>query len=168
MSAAAFKKRFLPLSRRMYWTAWQMTGNVQEAEDLVQEAYLKLWTKRELIEDIKNAEAYCTTLIKNLYLNQVRRKQLPISSEPSDELIVAAENENNIEDKLEEREESLQVKWLIEHLPEQQRKIITLHDMEDMSNEEIQERTGLQPTNIRVLLSRARKTIRERLIKGSI
>lgn len=145
-----------------------MTGNVQEAEDLVQEAYLKLWTKRELIEDIKNAEAYCTTLIKNLYLNQVRRKQLPISSEPSDELIVAAENENNIEDKLEEREESLQVKWLIEHLPEQQRKIITLHDMEDMSNEEIQERTGLQPTNIRVLLSRARKTIRERLIKGSI
>lgn len=168
MSAAAFKKRFLPLSRRMYWTAWQMTGNVQEAEDLVQEAYLKLWTKRELIEDIKNAEAYCTTLIKNLYLNQVRRKQLPISSEPSDELIVAAENENNIEDKLEKREESLQVKWLIEHLPEQQRKIITLHDMEDMSNEEIQERTGLQPTNIRVLLSRARKTIRERLIKGSI
>ena len=145
-----------------------MTGNVQEAEDLVQEAYLKLWTKRELIEDIKNAEAYCTTLIKNLYLNQVRRKQLPISSEPSDELIVAAENENNIEDKLEKREESLQVKWLIEHLPEQQRKIITLHDMEDMSNEEIQERTGLQPTNIRVLLSRARKTIRERLIKGSI
>ena len=168
MSAAAFKKRFLPLSRRMYWTAWQMTGNVQEAEDLVQEAYLKLWTKRELIGDIKNAEAYCTTLIKNLYLNQVRRKQLPISSEPSDELIVAAENENNIEDKLEKREESLQVKWLIEHLPEQQRKIITLHDMEDMSNEEIQERTGLQPTNIRVLLSRARKTIRERLIKGSI
>ena len=168
MSAAAFKKRFLPLSRRMYWTAWQMTGNVQEAEDLVQEAYLKLWTKRELIEDIKNAEAYCTTLIKNLYLNQVRRKQLPISSEPSDELIVAAENENNIEDKLEKREESLQVKWLIEHLPEQQRKIITLHDMEDMSNEEIQECTGLQPTNIRVLLSRARKTIRERLIKGSI
>ena len=145
-----------------------MTGNVQEAEDLVQEAYLKLWTKRELIEDIKNAEAYCTTVIKNLYLNQVRRKQLPISSEPSDELIVAAENENNIEDKLEEREESLQVTWLIEHLPEQQRKIITLHDMEDMSNEEIQERTGLQPTNIRVLLSRARKTIRERLIKGSI
>lgn len=145
-----------------------MTGNVQEAEDLVQEAYLKLWTKRELIEDIKNAEAYCTTLIKNLYLNQVRRKQLPISSEPSDELIVAAENENNIEDKLEKREESLQVKWLIEHLPEQQRKIITLHDMEDMSNEEIQECTGLQPTNIRVLLSRARKTIRERLIKGSI
>ena len=168
MSATAFKKKFLPLSRRMYWTAWQMTGNTQEAEDLVQEAFLRLWQKRELTEDIKNAEAYCVTLIKNLYLNQIRRKQVPITDEPTDELTAADEIENDIEDKLERREESLQVKQLIEQLPEQQRKIITLHDMEDMSNEEIQERTGLQLTNIRVLLSRARKTIRERLIKGSV
>ena len=168
MSAAAFKKRFLPLSRRMYWTAWQMTGNVQEAEDLVQEAFLRLWTKRDVIEDIRNTEAYCTTLIKNLYLNQARRKQLPISSKPPNELMETAENENTVEEKLERTEESLQVKWLIEQLPEQQRKVITLHDMNDMSNEEIQEQTGLQPTNIRVLLCRARKTIREKLIKRSL
>lgn len=168
MSATAFKKKFLPLSRHMYWTAWQMTGNTQEAEDLVQEAFLRLWQKRELTEDIKNVEAYCVTLIKNLYLNQIRRKQIPITDEPSDELTAVDENEYDIEEKLERKEESLQVKWLIEQLPEQQRKVITLHDMNDMSNEEIQEQTGLQSTNIRVLLCRARKTIREKLIKRSI
>ena len=167
MSATAFKKKFLPLSRRMYWTAWQMTGNTQEAEDLVQEAFLRLWQKRELTENIKNAEAYCVTLIKNLYLNQIRRKQIPITDEPSDELTAVDENENDIEEKLERKEESNQVKLLINQLPEQQRKIITLHDMEDMSNEEIQQQTGLQPTNIRVILSRARKTIRDKIIKGS-
>ena len=168
MFASTFKKKFLPLSRRMYWTAWQFTGNAQDAEDLVQEAFMRLWAKRELIEDIKNEEAYCATLIKNLYLNQVRRKQLPMADEPSDTLMIAIDSDHKIEDNLVRKEESLQVKRLIDHLPEQQRKIITLHDMEDMSNEEIQEQTGLQPTNIRVLLSRARKTIREKLIKGSI
>lgn len=166
MTASAFKMKFLPLSRRMYWTAWQFTGNTQEAEDLVQEAFLKLWQKRELIDDIKNTEAYCTTLIKNLYLNQIRRRQIPITDEPSDELTAVNEDESDIEEKLEKKEESTQVKWLIEQLPEQQRKIITLHDMEELSNEEIQQQTGLQPTNIRVILSRARKTIRDKLIKG--
>ena len=129
MSASEFKKKFLPLSRRMYWTAWQFTGNAQEAEDLVQEAFLKLWQKRELLDDIKNTEAYCTTLIKNLYLNQIRRKQIPITAESSDELTIATENESDIEEILERKEESLQVKCLIEQLPEQQRKIINLHDM---------------------------------------
>ena len=167
MSASEFKKKFLPLSRRMFWTAWQFTGNAQEAEDLVQEVFLKLWQKRELLGDIKNSEAYCTTLIKNLYLNQIRRKRIPITAELSDELKIAAENESDIEEILERKEESLQVKCLIEQLPEQQRKIITLHDMEEMSNEEIQQHTGLQPTNIRVILSRARKTIRDKLIKGN-
>ena len=167
MSASEFKKIFLPLSRRMYWTAWQFTGNAQEAEDLVQEAFLKLWQKRELLDDIKNTEAYCTTLIKNLYLNQIRRKQIPITTESSDELTITSENESGIEETLERKEESRQVKCLIEQLPEQQRKIITLHDMEEMSNEEIQQHTGLQPTNIRVILSRARKTIRDKLIKGN-
>lgn len=167
MSASEFKKIFLPLSRRMYWTAWQFTGNAQEAEDLVQEAFLKLWQKRDLLGDIKNTEAYCTTLIKNLYLNQIRRKQIPITTESSDELTITSENESGIEETLERKEESLQVKCLIEQLPEQQRKIITLHDMEEMSNEEIQQHTGLQPTNIRVILSRARKTIRDKLIKGN-
>ena len=42
MDASEFKKMFLPLNKRMYWAAWQLTGNAQEAEDLVQEAYLKL------------------------------------------------------------------------------------------------------------------------------
>lgn len=165
MFASEFKKKFLPLSRRMYWTAWQFTGNAQEAEDLVQETFLRLWQKRELLDDIKNTEAYCIALIKNLYLNQIRRKKIPITDESSDELTIATEIESDIEEILERKEESLQVKCLIEQLPEQQRKIITLHDMEEMSNEEIQQHTGLQPTNIRVILSRARKTIRDKLIK---
>lgn len=167
MSAAEFKKIFLPLSRRMYWTAWQFTGNAQEAEDLVQEAFLKLWQKRDLLGDIKNTEAYCTILIKNLFINQIRHKRIPITAQSSDELAIDAMNESDIEEIMERKEESFQVKCLIEQLPEQQRRIITLHDMEELSNEEIQQHTGLQPNNIRVILSRARKTIRDKLIMGN-
>jgi RNA polymerase sigma-70 factor (ECF subfamily) len=57
MDASEFKKMFLPLNKRMYWAAWQLTGNAQEAEDLVQEAYLKLWTKRDQLHDIENTGA---------------------------------------------------------------------------------------------------------------
>ena len=47
MEASAFKQRFMPYWRHLFWTAWRLTGNTQDAEDLVQEAFLKLWTKRE-------------------------------------------------------------------------------------------------------------------------
>ena len=159
MQASEFKQQFLPLSRHMYWTAWRLTGHAEEAEDLVQEAFLRLWTKREPLGEIENPEAYCTTLIRNLYLNFVRQKRMQFSDKPPE--LVPLVDENTLEDQMALKDESRQVQQLIGRLPEQQRRIITLHDIEDFSNEEIREQTGLQPTHIRVLLSRARKAIRQ-------
>jgi len=158
VQASEFKQKFLPLSRRMFWTAWRLTGNVQEAEDLVQEAYLKLWTKRDKLVGIQNTEAYCTTLVRNLYLNQVRQRKIQVAG-PLDEQLTVTEDKS-LEDILEQKDESQQVKDLIGHLPEKQRKVILLHDVEQWTDEDIQQQTGLKATHIRVLLSRARKTIR--------
>lgn len=159
MKASEFKEQFLPLSRRMYWTAWRLTGHTQEAEDLVQDAFLQLWTKRDQLSEIENSEAYCITLVKNLYLNHIRRKHVDISEQSPERLSVT--DEISLEEKVALRDESQEVQRLIGLLPAQQRRIITLHDVEDLSNEEIRQQTGLQPTHIRVLLSRARKTIRQ-------
>ncbi len=159
MKASEFKEQFLPLSRRMYWTAWRLTGHAQEAEDLVQDAYLQLWTKRDQLGEIENSEAYCIALVRNIYLNHIRRKRVDISEQPSERLLVT--DETSIEEKVALEDESQEVQRLIGLLPVQQRRIITLHDVEDLSNEEIRQQTGLQPTHIRVLLSRARKAIRE-------
>ena len=67
MDANDFKRLFLPYHRKLYRVAFRLLGNVQDAEDMVQEAYLKLWKRREeLPSNIESWEAYCITLTKNL------------------------------------------------------------------------------------------------------
>ena len=158
MQASEFKQLFLPLSRQIYWMAWRLTGNAEEAEDLTQEVYAQLWTKRESLSGISNPIAYCSVLVRNLYLNQVRKQRVE-TTEMARELFVA--DGNRLEDAIEQRQACEQVMRLIGQLPEQQRKIVTMHDVEGCSNEEIRQQTGLASTHIRVLLSRARKTIRQ-------
>ncbi len=158
MQASEFKQLFLPLSRQIYWMAWRLTGNAEEAEDLTQEVYAQLWTKRESLSGISNPIAYCSVLVRNLYLNQVRKQRVE-TTEMARELFVA--DGNRLEDAIEQRQACEQVMRLIGQLPEQQRKIVTMHDVEGCSNEEIRQQTGLASTHVRVLLSRARKTIRQ-------
>jgi RNA polymerase sigma-70 factor (ECF subfamily) len=158
MQASEFKQLFLPLSRQIYWMAWRLTGNAEEAEDLTQEVYAQLWTKRESLSSISNPIAYCSVLVRNLYLNQVRKQRVE-TTEMARELFVA--DGNRLEDAIEQRQACEQVMRLIGQLPEQQRKIVTMHDVEGCSNEEIRQQTGLASTHVRVLLSRARKTIRQ-------
>ena len=54
MDAAEFKQQFLPYHRKLYRTAFRLTENHQEAEDMVQEAYLKLWNKRDELAGVLN------------------------------------------------------------------------------------------------------------------
>lgn len=64
MDAASFKQQFLPCHAKLYRVAFRLMGNVQDAEDMVQEAYLKLWKKRDELPEVASIEAYCVTLIK--------------------------------------------------------------------------------------------------------
>lgn len=160
MDANDFKKQFLPYQRRLYRVAFQLTGNAQDAEDIVQEAYLKLWKKRnELPPNIINMEAYCITLIKNLCYDTLRASHLNEYGRPPEELNIA--NSTNVADEIDARDEANQVMKLIDGLPQQQRQVILMRDVDDRPYEEIEETTGLSAVNVRVLLSRARKKIRE-------
>ena len=66
MDAESFKKEFLPYHRKLYCIAYRLLENAADAEDLVQEAYLKLWDKREGLAIISNPEAFSVTLVKNM------------------------------------------------------------------------------------------------------
>lgn len=159
MDAANFKQQFLPCHPKLYRAAFRLMGNAQDAEDMVQEAYLKLWNKRDELTNVLNIEAYCVTLIKNLCYDALRRSQLDEDGRPPEELPLTTDT--NIAREVEQRDEVNHVRKLINQLPEQQRKVIVLRDINDCSFEEIEQTTGLNAINIRVLLSRARKKIRE-------
>jgi len=160
MDANRFKEQFLPYHAQLYRVAFRLMGNTQDAEDMVQEAYLKLWKKRdELSNDIQSMEAYCITLVKNICYDALRLSQLDEDGR-SPEVINISESAN-VAIEVELKDEANQVMKLIDQLPEQQRLIIQMRDVDDRPYEEIEEATGLSAINIRVLLSRARKKIRE-------
>ncbi|HEY9551409.1 MAG TPA: RNA polymerase sigma factor [Prevotella sp.] len=163
MDASVFKQTFLPHSRRMYGMAFRLTGNVQASEDLVQEALLRLWLKRNALDKVVNAEAFCMTIVRNVFIDRCRKKVHGLDMRPADELNVPAEADTSR--RVEQQEAAERVLSLIARLPEQQRLVITLRDVEDRSFDEIAAQTGLQAVNIRVLLSRARKFIREQFNK---
>ena len=163
MEASTFKQRFMPLGRRLFWTAWRLTGNTQDAEDLVQEAFLKLWTKRDMLNNIDNDEAYATSLVVNLFRDQQRRRHLEFAESPPDDLPLA--DEADLMARVEARDESEQVGRLINRLPSQQQRILKMHALDNLSAKEMETKTGLSPVNIRTLLSRARKTIKQKFKK---
>lgn len=159
MDATSFKQQFLPYHQKLYRVAFRLMGNAQDAEDMVQEAYLKLWKKRDELPQVSSIEAYCVTLIKNLCYDELRSAHIDEDSRLPEELNLSTDN--NVAHEVEQRDEINQVKKLIGQLPQQQKQVILLRDVNDCSFEEIEQATGLSAINIRVLLSRARKKIRE-------
>lgn len=135
-------------------------GNAQDAEDMVQEAYLRLWQRREeLPPDMGSVEAYGITIVRNLCLDALKAPQLEEEHRPIEELEVA--QAGSLTREVEVKDEASIVKRIIGALPEQQRQVVKMRDVDDCSYEEIEQVTGLSAVNIRVLLSRARKKIRE-------
>lgn len=160
MDASEFKSRYLPCHRRMFLTALRLTRHRQDAEDIVQDAFTKLWELRHDTLADKNVEAYCTRIVHNLFIDRQRRQHLKPATHTADDLQLADLSAAGTD--MERQESQQMVGQLISQLPEKQRQIITLRDVEGLTYEEIAQQTGLTEVNIRVLLSRARKTIRER------
>lgn len=163
MPASLFKQLLLPLYPRLQRVALRLLGNAEDAEDMVQEVYMKLWNKRDALPNVQDVEAYCVTMTKNMCINRLRMAE--VEKEDVDEVPTMLAATDDVEAQVERRDAVEQVQRIIGTLPEHQQQVITLRDMEDCSFEEIAEQTGLTAVNIRMLLSRARKTIRERLKK---
>ncbi len=160
MPASLFKQLLLPLYPRLQRVALRMVGNVEDAEDMVQEVYMKLWGKREELPDVQNMEAYCVALTKNMCIDRLRLAE--VDRVDVDDVPLSLATADDVASQLERQDAVEQVKLIIETLPEKQQQVITLRDIRDCTFEEIEEQTGLTAVNVRALLSRARKTIRER------
>jgi len=159
MDAESFKRLYLPCHQKLYRVAYKLLGNQCDAEDMVQEAYLKLWNKRDELIDIKNPESFSVILLKNICFDYLRSTKN--DAEKQDIEVVSKANEVSLINEIEIKDELNCVKQLITQLPEKQKEIMKLRHLGECSIEEIEEITGLNAINIRVLISRARKTIRE-------
>ena len=162
MNQTEFLNTVLPFKDKVFRLAKRLLVSTDEAEDATQELYLKLWTNKSKLGDYKNVEAFAMTMTKNYCLDQLKAKR-------SNNLTLVHSNykDNNIslQREVELKDSISKVHGFIEKLPEKQKLIIQLRDVENYDYDEIGKILDLQPTAVRVALSRARKTIREQLIK---
>lgn len=159
MTHPEFKARFLPCYPKLYRIAYRYMGNACDAEDMVQNTYLKLWEKQDFLEGVENDEAYAVTTLKHLCLDKLKAPL--VQTDDDSGLVGESSPEPPPDQALEQKEEMKIVMRIISELPEQQRQVVLMRHFEEKSTEEIERETGLSNVNIRVLLSRARKTIKE-------
>jgi RNA polymerase sigma factor, sigma-70 family len=161
MQASDFKQLFLPCHRKLFSVAYRLMSNAQAAEDMVQETFLKLWMQHDKIEKVDNPEAYSITVLRRIFYDKMRAGHLQEVDKDVGSLQISSSQ--NISKQLEEADEYQRVRLLINHLPEPQARIMLMRDIEDRSFDEISTETGLTEVNIRSILSRARKKIREQI-----
>ena len=163
MNAHEFKTRFLPYHQELFALARRLLGNTQDAEDLLQEAYLKLWTKRSELTNMTQPHLFCIRMVRNMCLDRIRSTRwVDVGKSPEN---LSHEMVHEVSHHIETHNEAEWIRTLIKELPPNQKKVIELRDLCECSYQEIEQATGLAPTHIRVLLSRARKTIREQFKK---
>lgn len=163
MSPQEFKERFIPYHKMLYRVAFCLTNNVQDAEDLLQDTFLHMWQKRELLTSNSVNEAYLIIMLRNIYLNKTRQKTIDTSTPL--ETIYALADLDRPDTKAERRNEAFLMKELIEHLPPKERSIITMYLIDELSYDEIERDTRLKQGNIRQIVMRSRKKLQEQFSK---
>lgn len=161
MNKTEFTDLVLPFKDKLFRLAKRILVSKDEADDAVQEVFLKLWKGKENIENYKNPEAFAITMTKNYCLDRLKSKQasnlkIVHSNYPTSE---------NIEKKIESNDGVEIVFKIMQSLPEQQKIILQLRDVEEFEFSEIAKMLDSNETAVRVALSRARKTVRDAMIK---
>lgn len=164
MDLEAFKNRVIPAKNKLYRFALRFLGNEEEAKDIVQEVFIRVWNGREKMHEVENWEAWCMRVTRNLSLDRLRflNRNTTRPMEESFGLKHAAPSPHEFT----EMGESIQkITQMIGSLPEKQRQIIHLRDVEGYSYLEICEILELDINQVKVNLFRARSAVREKMTK---
>jgi RNA polymerase sigma-70 factor (ECF subfamily) len=164
MNYEAFENRVLPAKNKLFRFAFRLLGSSEEAKDIVQEVFIKVWNGRDQMAEIQNMEAWCMRITRNLSLDRIRSKQRRMTDTIDERLEVRQETLSPHE-KTEIHENMERINEMIASLPEKQRQIIHLRDIEGYSYNEICDILELDLNQVKVNLFRARSAVREKLVK---
>lgn len=162
MDQKEFIKIISPFKDRVFRLAKRLLVSNEEAEDATQEVLVRLWSNKNRLESYSSVEALAITITKNYCLDQLKSKRATemrlVHSNYSD-------RQPGLQQQAEDRDSWEWVEKIVEKLPEQQKIILQMRDIEQYEFEEIAKIMDMNETAVRVALSRARKIIREELTK---
>ena len=162
MQQSEFLNIVMPFKDKLYRMAKRLLTSTEEAEDATQEVLLKLWKKNNVMDSYNNVEAFAMTMTKNFCLDRLKSKQATnlklVHSNYED-------GSTSLQKQIETKDSLSWVEKIMEELPEQQKMVLQLRDVEQYDFEEIAQMLDMQAGTVRVALSRARKTVREKLVQ---
>jgi RNA polymerase sigma-70 factor, ECF subfamily len=171
--AGAFEELVERYQHRLVGVMHHLVGSAEEAEDLAQEVFLRVYRARKKYRPRAKFSTWLFTIANNLALNSLRSRQRkpvvplnvrdsgPLGPRPAEHL-VRARTEQPVQ-SLQQQELAAIIRRALEGLNERQRVAVVLNKFEEMSYEEIAEVMGLTTKAVKSLLSRARSNLRDAL-----
>lgn len=161
MTAERFRKEYLPLQDELYRVAFYILESTPDAEDAVQDLYLRLWDAADALDGISSPKAYCIRLLRNICVDKLRRCR----PDGEEKLPLQASDEALPDERLDGRQKLEAAIGRMSTLSESERTVLMMKVFDDLSYEQIQKRTGLSYLSLRVHLSNARRKIRKSMDK---
>ena len=155
-----FKEIWLPLADRFYRVAYYLLESQDDAEDAVQELYLKLLRTAGRPDFVKDPLAYGITLLRNICIDTIRRREKRQAEALKEYMAVDSHGPDRM---LTEKDYLKRLISEIDKLPPKQAQVLKMRALDGLEYETISRRTGLSQVNIRVLISNARKTLKRNM-----
>lgn len=164
MNSKLLENSFELIKDKLYRFALQLIKNKDEAQDLVQDTFLKAYDMGDKIDEIKNFEAWCMRVIKNMALDRMKSLRYKNTQGMNESLNQTQSSESPIK-VLEAKEVHVQIKGIIAKLPSDHVQVFHLRDIEGYTYDEIAEVLELKLSQVKTYLFRARQRIRKELLK---
>ena len=162
MTAEQFKMDILPWSRKLYPMVKRLLKNDAEVQDALQDVMLKLWNKRQKVNQFDKPDAYILTVCRNHCLDVLKKKRAYLMEEEDDHKLINLPQQGV---SMDAREKLDIVRQVIDKLPKKYREVIQFREIDGFEFEEIKAMTGYEVPHLRVILSRARLKIKEEIRK---
>lgn len=149
------------LQDKMLRVAYRIVKSQEEAEDVVQDALVKIWKVREKISTVENVDAYCMMITRNIGIDKLRSRKME-TSDIDNHYDIKAKTANPERLSI-VRDQLSHIRKVIDDLPENHKTVLELRDIEGYSYKEVSEITGYSIDKVKVYLHRARLKLKEQI-----
>lgn len=161
MKNISFRNDVLPLKNVLYRLALRLTMSREDAEDIVQDTLLKVWSRRDDWNDIDSIEAFSLTICRNLALDKLKRADSNNRTISEGEACQADSAANPYETAV-RKDRVEMVRKIVDALPEKQKSCMQLRDFEGKSYRDIAQVLGITEEQVKVNIFRARQAVKQK------